>query len=260
MPKEKILITVKTYPTLSRKHGELVCTAGLRENGTWMRIYPVPYRLLDYEHRYSKFDWIETSFSKNTSDPRPESFRPNDPHSIQKVGEMDTHDDWRERRDIVLGKAQVYDRLGCLIKAAHANELSLAVFKPTTVLDFVWEADEEKDWDPAKVEEMRSKGDQGELFATEHWRETLELIPKSYRERSAIKERTKLGLLRARANGRIGGGRYKLSATQQAEAVKMIRLGEKSQAEIAELFNVDRSSISRMMKEAREKELLKAAR
>jgi DNA invertase Pin-like site-specific DNA recombinase len=107
---------------------------------------------------------------------------------------------------------------------------------------------------------MRSKGDQGELFATEHWRETLELIPKSYRERSAIKERTKLGLLRARANGRIGGGRYKLSATQQAEAIKMIRLGEKSQAEIAELFNVDRSTISRMMKEAREKELLKAAR
>ena len=79
-------------------------------------------------------------------------------------------------------------------------------------------------------------------------------------EREIIKERTKLGLMRARANDRIGGGRYKLSATQQAEAIKMIRIGEKSQAEIAELFNVDRSTISRMMKEVREKELLKAAR
>jgi DNA invertase Pin-like site-specific DNA recombinase len=79
-------------------------------------------------------------------------------------------------------------------------------------------------------------------------------------EREIIKERTKLGLMRARANDRIGGGRYKLSATQQAEAIKMIRLGEKSQAEIAELFNVDRSTISRMMKEVRAKELLKAAR
>jgi DNA invertase Pin-like site-specific DNA recombinase len=76
-------------------------------------------------------------------------------------------------------------------------------------------------------------------------------------ERSIIKERTKLGLARARANGRIGGGRYKLSPTQQAEAIKMIRLGAKSQAEIAELFNVDPSTISRMMKEVREKELLK---
>jgi hypothetical protein len=38
------------------------------------------------------------------------------------------------------------------------------------------------------------------------------------------------------------------------------RVGEKSQAEIAELFNVDRSTISRMMKEVRETELLKAGR
>jgi DNA invertase Pin-like site-specific DNA recombinase len=65
---------------------------------------------------------------------------------------------------------------------------------------------------------------------------------------------------RARANGRIGGGRYKLSRTQQEEAIKMIWLGEKSQTEIAELFNVDRSTVSRTMKEVREKELLKAAR
>ena len=79
-------------------------------------------------------------------------------------------------------------------------------------------------------------------------------------EREIIKERTKPGLARARAHGRIGGGRYKRSKTQQEEAIKMIRVGEKSQAEIAELFNVDRSTVSRMMKEVREKELLKAAR
>src|SRR6202795_2154581 len=79
-------------------------------------------------------------------------------------------------------------------------------------------------------------------------------------EREIIKERTKLGLMRARANGRIGGGRYKLSTIQKAEAIKMIRAGEKSQAEIAELFNVDRSTIFRMMKELRERELLKAGR
>jgi DNA invertase Pin-like site-specific DNA recombinase len=77
-------------------------------------------------------------------------------------------------------------------------------------------------------------------------------------EREIIKERTKLGLQRARANGRIGGGRYKLSATQQAEAIRMIRSGEKTQSEIAELFNLDRSTISRMMTEVRLKEQKKA--
>jgi hypothetical protein len=35
MPNTKILITVKTYPTLSEKYDELVCTAGFKEDGTW---------------------------------------------------------------------------------------------------------------------------------------------------------------------------------------------------------------------------------
>jgi hypothetical protein len=35
MTRERILITVKTYPTLSESYGELVCTAGVREDGRW---------------------------------------------------------------------------------------------------------------------------------------------------------------------------------------------------------------------------------
>lgn len=154
MPVEKILIAVKTYPTLSRSHGELVCTAGFREDGSWIRIYPVPFRLLDYQNQYSKFDWLEGSFRKNTSDRRPESYRPNDTSSLKMVGHMGTEDRWRDRREFVLGKASVYDRIRPLIDAAHRNELSLAVFKPTRILDFTWEATE-RDWDPDKVDEMR---------------------------------------------------------------------------------------------------------
>ena len=30
----KVLITVKTYPAISGKYEELVCTAGFREDGT----------------------------------------------------------------------------------------------------------------------------------------------------------------------------------------------------------------------------------
>ena len=42
--KERILITVKTYPTLSLKYAELVCTAGVNERGEWRRIYPIQFR------------------------------------------------------------------------------------------------------------------------------------------------------------------------------------------------------------------------
>jgi DNA invertase Pin-like site-specific DNA recombinase len=38
-------------------------------------------------------------------------------------------------------------------------------------------------------------------------------------EREIIRERTRLGLARARANGRIGGGRYKLTPPQQKQAI-----------------------------------------
>ena len=63
-------------------------------------------------------------------------------------------------------------------------------------------------------------------------------------EREMIRERTKLGLARARAQGRIGGGRYKLTPVQQTEVIRMLKAGDKTQAEIAELFGVDRSTIS----------------
>ena len=39
----RILITVKTYPTISKKYEELVCTAGFLEDGSWIRVYPIQY-------------------------------------------------------------------------------------------------------------------------------------------------------------------------------------------------------------------------
>lgn len=51
MKKEQVLIAVKTYPTLSRKHGETVCTAGIRADGSGVRLYPVPFRRLDEQEQ-----------------------------------------------------------------------------------------------------------------------------------------------------------------------------------------------------------------
>lgn len=55
MAQTRVLITVKTYPTLSEKYDELVCTAGFREDGSWIRIYPIPFRKLDYQNQYHKW-------------------------------------------------------------------------------------------------------------------------------------------------------------------------------------------------------------
>jgi hypothetical protein len=126
MAKERVLITVKTYPTLSRKYGETVCTAGVREDGSWVRIYPVPFRRLDEAEQYSKFDWIECRLQPHGPDPRPETRRPCDENDLHPVGHLDTSHNWQERRRILLQAARVYDRLDELIVGAKANQLSLA--------------------------------------------------------------------------------------------------------------------------------------
>ena len=198
MPKERILITVKTYPTLSRKYGETVCTAGIRPDGSWVRLYPVPFRRLDDKEQYSKFDWIELDIRKSTSDPRPETFHPTDVKAIGHLGHVGTANAWRDRRKL-LKAVPVHQRLQPLLDGAKTNTMSLAMFKPTRVSDFFWE-ECERDWDSAKVEAMRNQASQGELFADEQWRQTFRLMPKlpfnfSYRFEDADGRKSELQVL-----------------------------------------------------------------
>ena len=64
-----------------------------------------------------------------------------------------------------------------IIDGAKQNVMSLAVFKPTRITDFVWE-EEERAWEAAKLAEMRNKANQGEIFAEEAWRQTFAVIEK----------------------------------------------------------------------------------
>ena len=199
MDKQRVLITVKTYPTLSRKYGETVCTAGVREDGTWVRIYPVPFRRLDEQQQYSKYDWIECSLKRNPSDHRPETYRPMDPSELVPVGHIDTSNNWQERRHILLATTKVYDRLDQLIDEAKSNLTSLAVFRPTKVSGFTWEL-EDRDWSSQKLKEMRELHSQLDLFEDNAWRKTFEVIPKlpysfSYKFEDAAAKRSEMQIL-----------------------------------------------------------------
>lgn len=135
--RDRILVTVKTYPALSTSYGETVCTAGIREDGTWIRLYPVPFRRLDKGEQYRLYDWIECPLIKHSRDARPESYRPTG--EIQCVGHVGTSDNWRERRELLLGRPRTYRSLGEIIQVAKDNVMSLVVFKPASVIDFEWE-------------------------------------------------------------------------------------------------------------------------
>jgi hypothetical protein len=140
MAKTKVLIAVKTYPTLASKYDELVCTAGFREDGTWVRIYPIPFRKLDYDKQYKKYDWVEIDLIRNDSDFRPESHRPYSiDESINIVGHLGTENNWQLRKEMVL--KNIYTNLDTLIADAKddTKRTSLAVFRPTQILNFISE-------------------------------------------------------------------------------------------------------------------------
>ena len=85
--KLRVLITVKTYPIPSSKYDELVCTAGVKETGDFVRLYPINFRDLPFSKQYRKYQWIEIIASKHEGrDARKESYRP-DSDSIQILGE-----------------------------------------------------------------------------------------------------------------------------------------------------------------------------
>ncbi|CAN5273291.1 hypothetical protein BH10PSE19_BH10PSE19_17070 [soil metagenome] len=69
-------------------------------------------------------------------------------------------------------------------------------------------------------------------------------------ERAMIRERTKAGLETARAQGRVGGRKHKLTATQQKEAVAMVTSTKKSASDVARLFRVHPATISRLLSKA----------
>lgn len=176
----KLLITVTTYPLPSRSYDELVCTAGVTEQGDWIRIYPVPLQFLkglrkDGIVKSYKYTWIELDLKKRTDDFRPESHSPYD-YSFKDIrihGELGTGDSWNERKQFCTKK--IYFNLTQLISDSQSPfNISLATFKPTEFLSFEIEKDE-REW----KQEWRERINQLQInFGEPEKNIQRELIPK----------------------------------------------------------------------------------
>jgi hypothetical protein len=175
---KKVLITVKTYPTISKKYDEIVCTAGVLEDGSWIRIYPMPFRKLDYEKQYHKYQWLEAPLEKNQSDVRPETYYVADINKIKLLHTVGTSDSWSERRRILFNNQKVFTNLKDLISKANKNELSLAIFKPTKFVNFICEKTD-REWSKEKWELLRAKSKQLSFFQTpEEIEKEFSVVPK----------------------------------------------------------------------------------
>lgn len=165
MPRKKVLLTVVTYPLPSRSYEELVCTAGLLENGDWVRIYPVPLSFLMGQRESGpldsfKYNWIELNLNKRANDFRPESHSPAD-YSFddlivhERVG---TESNWAIRKELCL--KNVFESLADIFeKSKPPTNMSLAVFKPKEINGFYIEQTD-REW----REEWKGIRNQTDLF------------------------------------------------------------------------------------------------
>lgn len=141
---EKVLVSVMTYPTLSDKHFETVCTAGFREDGSWVRIFPVPHRLmkLQEDKTYRKWQWIDVDLvHRPERDDRPESFHIRDIDTLKPGNIISTElkNGWFQRWEYVKKNKYIYTNMSELIGLASENKLSLAVLKPNRIETVVCE-------------------------------------------------------------------------------------------------------------------------
>lgn len=133
--RKRILLLVKTQPTISKSYGELVCTAGIDENGNWVRLYPLPFETYE-KGAFQKYTWIDVDVVARElwKDPRPESFTPQ--RKTLSLGKtLSTNDCWRARRKCVLEKAKIFTSMDELRELGRANKVSLAIFKPSKVVN-----------------------------------------------------------------------------------------------------------------------------
>lgn len=120
----------KAYPNPSTKYVESSCTAGVTRSGEWLRLHPLPFRMLDLDQRFKKYEWIRARIRKS-NDPRPESHAI-DIDSIRLLDErLSTEHNWSPRIHFL-----DHLRRGSLeeIREQQFNEgISLGFFRPQSI-------------------------------------------------------------------------------------------------------------------------------
>lgn len=139
--KKRVLVTVKAYPEISTKHGQVVCTAGITDEGEWIRLYPMPYTLFVGIDKIQRYDRIEVECQKATDEKlgRKESHKVRD-GSVRIVdrtlsqGKVNGHAPWARRSAIILPK--LASSIDHLEEQYSDDKTSLGLIKPTAVREF----------------------------------------------------------------------------------------------------------------------------
>jgi hypothetical protein len=186
MPEEKkrALIVARTYPVPADLGIESSCTAAITDKGEWLRIFPVPWRLLAQDQRFRKYQWVDLTVVKAADDSRPESYHLK-PDGVSIVsGPLTTQDAWQARKNVVfplLGHC-----LCCLTRQRDAQmHPTLGIFRPASISKLRISPAEPPDWTEAQLLMLRQQH-----FFAEAPKQELQKIPLVFRYEFRCPEET----------------------------------------------------------------------
>ena len=105
---------VKAAPVITDSLDESMCVAGIEREpwsaqpGSWVRIFPVPFRDLADSEKFRKYERVRVKVRRDNTDRRAESWRPALGGELQILADpLSTADSWSERRALIESVAEL---------------------------------------------------------------------------------------------------------------------------------------------------------
>jgi len=160
----KLLILCKTYPSPSASYVETSCVAGMEESGVLLRLYPVPFRLLNDQSQFKKWQWVEADVEKRKDDHRPESHGIRADTIICLGKPLPTVNSWAARRE-KLFLMERFDTFSALDHARVTRGVTLGLLPAGQILSLEVSAAKNPDWTEEERQKLIQQQQQGDLFA-----------------------------------------------------------------------------------------------
>jgi hypothetical protein len=135
----------------------------MEEDGTLIRLYPVPFRLINDERQFRKWQWITARVERAKKDHRRES------HTIfVDTIECDreplpTSDNWRARRECIQ-KISAFVDFAELEAARKEQGATLGLVQPSRILGLDIARADKSDWTDEEKGKLLQLQHQGNLF------------------------------------------------------------------------------------------------
>lgn len=152
---EELLILVKTYPQPSSGHRETTCVAAINRDGKMRRVFPVPFRLLEGQFQFKKWEWTRAQLIKEPKDHRPESFKI-DVDSIERLETIAARGSWQARRQWL--DSHVVASFDELEARRQKTGETLGILRPSRLIGLDITPESKVEWTEAEKQRLLREG------------------------------------------------------------------------------------------------------